>query len=87
VTDGHHGVPGIPTGTRVVLRPGGNPRVITDWIRQNTNTGTCAGATEATGCTPGSTQDKSIPTCRPTCTRPLEKKAVYWTPTGTSPTR
>ena len=39
-------VPGLPAGTRVVLRDGGNPRVITDYIRQDLNTGTCVGATD-----------------------------------------
>ncbi len=52
-------VPGIPTGTRVVLKPGGNPRVAGDYIRQDVNTGTCAGATATTGCIPGNTLHKT----------------------------
>lgn len=55
-------VPGVPTGTRVVLKPGGNPRVAADYIRQDTFTGSClasAGATVTSGCVPGSTLHKS----------------------------
>ncbi|MFR0656690.1 hypothetical protein SB719_19230, partial [Pantoea sp. SIMBA_079] len=35
VTTAATAVPGLPVGTRVVLREGGNPRVITDYIRQD----------------------------------------------------
>lgn len=62
VTSATNPIPGIPNGTRVVLRPGGNPRVAADYIRQNVNTGSCttaAGASVTAGCVPGSTLDKS----------------------------
>ena len=55
-------VPGLPTGTRVVLRPGGDPRVAADFIRQDQNTGDCrapSGATVTGGCVPGSTLHKT----------------------------
>ncbi|MCA0392510.1 MAG: TonB-dependent receptor [Proteobacteria bacterium] len=53
-------VPGLPNGTRVVLRPGGNPRNINDYIRQDMNTGSCLPSAGATidGCVPGSTLHK-----------------------------
>lgn len=77
VTTATTAVPGIPTGTRVVLRPGGNPRVRTDYVRQNIVTGTCVGATEATGCTPGSTQDKSNTNLQTDLRTPLDRKSLY----------
>ena len=70
-------VPGLPAGTRVVLRDGGNPRVITDYIRQDLNTGTCVGATEATGCTPGSTLHKSNTNLQTDLRTPLERRSLY----------
>ena len=77
VTTATTAVPGIPTGTRVMLREGGNPRNINDYRRQNTVTGTCAGATEATGCTPGSILDKSNTNLQTTLHTPLEQKQLY----------
>ncbi|MFC4727696.1 TonB-dependent receptor plug domain-containing protein [Coralloluteibacterium thermophilus] len=36
VTSEETAVPGVPTGTRVVLRPGGDPRNINDYVAQDT---------------------------------------------------
>lgn len=71
-------IPGLiaPAGTRVVLRPGGDPRVLADYIRQDINTGTCVGATEATGCTPGSTLHKSNTNLQTDLRTPLESKSL-----------
>lgn len=60
-TNANNRVPGLPNGVRVVLRPGGDPTNINDFVRQNTATGSCLpgqGATVEDGCVPGSTQDK-----------------------------
>ncbi len=76
VTTATTAVPGIPTGTRVILRPGGNPRVLTDYVRQNTTTGTCAGSTAATGCIPGSVADKSNSLEQTDLRTPLESKSI-----------
>jgi iron complex outermembrane receptor protein len=70
-------VPGVPTGTRVVLRPGGNPRLLTDYIAQNTNTGTCVGATQAAGCTPGSTLHKTNTLEETDLRTPLERRSMF----------
>ncbi|GGZ66652.1 TonB-dependent receptor [Lysobacter xinjiangensis] len=77
VTTATTAVPGIPTGTRVVLRPGGDPRNINDYVRQNVNTGSCVGATEATGCTPGSIADKSNTNLQTDLRTPLERRSVF----------
>lgn len=69
-------IPGLPTGTRVVLKPGGNPRNPADYIRQNVNTGTCAGATASTGCTPGSTEHKTNTLEQTDLRTPLESKSI-----------
>lgn len=37
VTSAAAPVPGVPSGTRVVLRPGGNPRVAADYVQQQTS--------------------------------------------------
>ncbi len=56
-------VAGFPTGTRLILREGGNPRLISDYVRQDTNTGGCVPATLANPgpgiCNPGSTAGKT----------------------------
>ncbi|MFD0739301.1 TonB-dependent receptor domain-containing protein [Lysobacter koreensis] len=70
-------VPGVPVGTRVVLREGGDPRNRADYIRQNINAGTCVGATAATGCTPGSTLHKSNTNQQTDIHTPLERKSLY----------
>lgn len=70
-------VPGLPTGTRVVLREGGNPRNIADYIRQDTNTGSCVGATAATGCTPGSTLHKSNTNLQTDLRTPVSSKSFF----------
>ena len=77
VTTATTGVPGIPTGTRVVLRPGGNPRNLSDYVRQNTVVGTCTGATATTGCTPGVTADKSNTNQQTDLRTPVERKGLY----------
>jgi iron complex outermembrane receptor protein len=79
VTTATTAVPGIPTGTRVVLREGGNPRVLTDYIRQDTNTGSCTSplVTVATGCIPGSTLHKTNTNEQTDLHTPLEKKSLY----------
>jgi iron complex outermembrane recepter protein len=74
-------VPGIPTGTRVVLREGGNPRNINDYIRQDLITGSCAPATAANPgpgtCTPGSTLHKSNSNEQMTLRQPIERQSLY----------
>ena len=70
-------IPGVPTGTRVVLREGGNPRNPADYIPQNTNTGTCVGATPTTGCTPGSTLHKANTNLQTDLRTPLERRSVF----------
>lgn len=69
-------VPGFASGTRLVLRPGGDPRVLADYVAQNIVTGTCTGATQATGCTPGSTLDKSNTNQQTDLRTPLESKSL-----------
>lgn len=76
VTTATTAIPGIPTGTRVVLKPGGNPRNPADYIRQNTNTGSCAGATASTGCTPGSIEHKTNTLEQTDLRTPLESKSI-----------
>ena len=66
-------VPGVPKGTRVVLRPGGDPRNLADYRAQDTNTGTCT----ATGCTPGSIADKSNSLEQMSLRTPLKSKSFY----------
>ena len=70
-------IPGVPTGTRVVLRAGGNPRNPADYIRQDTNTGSCVGATATTGCTPGSTTHKSNTNLQTDLRTPIERQSMY----------
>ena len=77
VTTATTAVPGIPTGTRVVLRNGGNPRNIADYRRQNVVTGTCVGSTETAGCTPGQIADKSNTNLQTDLRTPLERKSLY----------
>lgn len=70
-------VPGVPAGTRVVLREGGDPRNAADYIRQNLSTGTCFGATPTTGCTPGSTLHKANFLEQTDLRTPLERRSLY----------
>ena len=70
-------VPGVATGTRVILREGGDPRNIADYRAQNVVTGSCVGATEAAGCTPGQTADKSNTNLQTDLRTPLERKSLY----------
>ncbi|MGY4515015.1 iron complex outermembrane receptor protein [Lysobacter sp. HA18] len=66
-----------PAGSRLILREGGNPRNPADYIRQDINVGTCNGATESTGCTPGSTLHKTNTLEQTDLRTPLETKSVY----------
>ena len=74
-------VPGLPSGTRVILRPGGDPRVLSDYIRQNTNTGGCVAATVANPgpgiCNPGSVEGKSNTNSQTDLRTGQERKALY----------
>lgn len=74
-------VPGVPAGTRVVLREGGDPRNIADYRRQNLNTGGCPAATIANPgpgiCNPGSSADKSNFHAQTSLRTELERKALY----------
>ena len=74
-------VAGFPTGTRLVLREGGNPRNIADFRRQDTNTGGCAANTQASPgpgiCTPGSTADKSNTNEQTTLRTGQETRSLY----------
>lgn len=67
----------VRSGVRVVLRPGGDSRNPADFITQNTNTGTCVGATQATGCTPGSILDKSNTLEQTDLRTPQERKGLF----------
>ncbi|MEO5963413.1 MAG: TonB-dependent receptor [Thermomonas sp.] len=66
-----------PAGSRLVLKSGGNPNNPADYVRQNTNTGTCAGATEATGCSPGSIADKSNTNMQTDLRTPIKSRSLY----------
>jgi len=76
VTTASTPIPGIPAGTRVILKAGGDPRNPADYIRQNVATGTCAGATTSTGCTPGSIADKTNTLEQTDLRTPLESKSL-----------
>ena len=69
-------IPGIASGTRVVPIPGADPRLASSYRAQNTNSGTCTGATEATGCTPGSIADKSNTNLQTDLRTPLKRRSV-----------
>ena len=77
VTTATTAIPGLPTGTRVILRDGGDPRNKNDYVRQNITTGTCAGATQATGCTPGSILDKSNTNLQTDLRTPIQRRSLY----------
>ncbi len=77
VTTATTAIPGLPTGTRVILRAGGDPRNKNDYVRQDTFTGTCAGATEQAGCTPGSTVDKSNTNLQTDLRTPIQRRSLY----------
>ncbi len=74
-------VPGLPSGTRVILRPGGDPRVITDYIRQDTFTGRCTSATVLIPgpqeCLPGSIDGKTNTNSQTDLRTAQERKALY----------
>ncbi|WP_115572828.1 TonB-dependent receptor plug domain-containing protein [Xanthomonas campestris] len=74
-------IPGLPTGTRVVLRDGGDPRNRADYRAQNIAVGGCTPATAANpgpgGCVPGSVIDKSNTNQQTDLRTPLERKSIY----------
>jgi iron complex outermembrane receptor protein len=86
VDDGHHGGSGHPDRHPRDAARGRQPRNINDYRRQNTVIGTCAGATEATGCTPGSILDKSNTNLQTTLHTPLDRSSCTWMASSTSPT-
>lgn len=69
-------IPGVASGTRVVLIPGADPRLPSSYRAQNLSSGTCAGATQATGCTPGSVADKSNTNLQTDLRTPLKRRSV-----------
>lgn len=70
-----------PAGSRLILRPGGDPRNPADYIRQDTNTGGCASATVANPgpqpCVPGSPDGKSNTNEQTDLRTAQERKALY----------
>lgn len=64
-------------GTFVTLRRGGDPRNPGDYVAQNRFLGSCANSTEAAGCTPGSTLDKSNTNEQTDLRTPIEAKGLY----------
>ncbi len=74
-------VPGLPAGTRVILRPGGDPRNLADYIRQDTFTGGCTSATPANPgpgtCLPGVTDGKSNTNEQTDLRTAQERRALY----------
>lgn len=74
-------VPGIPAGTRVILRPGGDPRVAADYVRQNQVTGGCNLATPASPgpgtCFDGDPSGKSNTNQQTSLRTALDRKSVY----------
>lgn len=73
-------VAGFPTGTRLVLRPGGNPRVLADYIAQDQNIGSCAppAASGTTGCVPGSTAFKSNTNLQTDLRTPVSATSLFF---------
>lgn len=69
-------IPGVATGARVVLNPGSDPRLPASYRAQNLAIGTCAGATETAGCTPGSIADKSNTNLQTDLRTPLKRRSV-----------
>lgn len=64
-----------PAGSRLVLKPGGDPRNPADYVRQDVVTGTCTGATTS-GCTPGNTLHKTNTLEQTDLRTPLESKSL-----------
>ncbi|MDG2517152.1 TonB-dependent receptor plug domain-containing protein [Lysobacter soli] len=77
ITSAANQVPGVAAGTRVVLRPGGDPRNAADYVPQDRNTGSCSTATPSTGCRPGSTADKSNANEQMDLRTPMESRSVF----------
>ncbi|HZH42997.1 MAG TPA: TonB-dependent receptor [Lysobacter sp.] len=81
VTTAANQVPGLPAGTRVMLRPGGNPRNPADYVAQNVTTGSCPSNTPAAPgpgtCIPGSIEGKSNTNQQTDLRNPLESKSLF----------
>jgi iron complex outermembrane receptor protein len=73
VTTTSTAVPGVATGTRVVLKDGADPRLASSYRAQNITTGSCAAATLATGCVAGVTTDKSNTNLQTDLRTPLKR--------------
>jgi len=63
--------------TRLVVREGGDPRNVADWIIQNTNTGGCPAGPTVTECRPGSTDHKSNAQLQMSLQTPVETKSIF----------
>lgn len=74
-------VPGVPTGTRVVLIEGRDPRLPSSYRAQNTFIGSCAPNSAANPgpgtCTPGSIQDKTNTNLQTDLRTPVKSKSLY----------
>lgn len=70
-------VPGVPTGTRVVLIEGRDPRLPSSYRRQDTVIGTCVGRTVEQGCLPGNTADKTNTNTQTDLRTPVKSKSLY----------
>ncbi|WP_313036065.1 TonB-dependent receptor plug domain-containing protein [Stenotrophomonas acidaminiphila] len=77
ITSALNPVPGIAENTRVVLRAGGDPANLADYVRQDIFIGSCVGASEATGCRPGVTADKVNPNQWLDLIMPVKRRAYY----------
>lgn len=67
----------VNAGVRSVLRPGGNSRVLADFVPQDRHTGDCTNATPQTGCEPGLTADKSNPNQQMDLRTPRSRRALF----------
>jgi iron complex outermembrane receptor protein len=74
-------VPGVPTGTRVVLIEGRDPRLPSSYRRQDLAVGSCAPNSLASPgpgtCTPGNTADKSNTNLQTDLRTPVKSKSLY----------
>jgi len=63
--------------TRLVVRDGGDPRNLADWVVQNTNTGRCPQGASPVDCIPGSTEHKSNAQLQMAVQTPVETKSIF----------
>lgn len=74
-------VPGVATGTRVVLRDGADPRLASSYRAQDTVTGSCAGNSLASPgpgvCVPGNIADKTNTNLQTDLRTPVKGKSLY----------